>query len=65
MDSATHLLDLHVKALYRLDERGCLIATNEATPNPAPRVSWGGRPKEARVISAAMFPRDSGAASIS
>ncbi|MDF1490093.1 GNAT family N-acetyltransferase [Tessaracoccus caeni] len=41
MDSATHLLALHVGALYRLDEHGRLIETNEATPNPAPRVFVG------------------------
>lgn len=48
MDSAAHLLARHVRALYRLDERGCLIATNEAVPNSAPRV-FVGRTAEGNV----------------
>lgn len=33
------LIALHVELLYRLDERGRLLRTNEADPQPAPRVS--------------------------
>lgn len=35
------LLDLHIAALYRSDEEGLLLESNEAAPAPAPRVFVG------------------------